>query len=40
MSLNIRFNLFNAYLAQAYKYRNINLAKMAAEVAKKRGLPR
>ena len=37
---NKRFNLFEAYFAQAYKYRNINLAKIAAELAGKRGLAR
>ena len=38
--LNKRFNLFDAYFAQAYKYRNTNLAKMTAKLAEKRGLAR
>ena len=39
-AINKRFNLFDTYFAQAYKYRNIYLAKMAAELAEKRGLAR
>jgi hypothetical protein len=39
-NINKRFNLFDAYFAEAYKYRSINLPKMAAGLAEKRGLAR
>ena len=39
-AIHKRLNLFDAYFVQAYKYRNINLSKMAAKLAEKLGVAR